>query len=103
MRTATLDDATNIFRVFADRFHRAGWILTLYGSTLRTGSGKDVDFIAVNWRERPMPPDMVLTDIKGDAWFNLRNGAFDGVESAVVQIGDIRVDIQFREARIGRP
>lgn len=95
---ASLEDAAMIFKQLVDRFQRSGWLLALYGSTIRSGHGRDIDLIAVNWRERPMPPDMVLGEMFGSCPWHLQKGLLAGVESAVVRFGDAILDIQFREA-----
>jgi hypothetical protein len=69
-------------------------------TTMRNGHGKDIDLIAVNWRDRPMPPDMILSEIIAQSQFRLKKGALDGVESAKFRFGDAILDIQFREAKL---
>lgn len=47
----TLEEALEVFRAICPAASRAGWSLSVGGSTLREGVGQDLDLAAFPWRE----------------------------------------------------
>lgn len=58
-KPATITDACRIVAELAPVAEMTGYILALYGSTVRVGRGKDIDLIAVPWRHAARPDDLV--------------------------------------------
>lgn len=49
----TMERAREICVIVDRDFRRMGWTLSLFGSVLKIGSGRDIDLVASNWREEP--------------------------------------------------
>lgn len=51
MRKATINDALHFIRAMSEPANGLGYVLAPYGSTVLNGRGRDIDIIAVPWRD----------------------------------------------------
>jgi hypothetical protein len=97
MRGWTLQEGAALTADMALTAKREGFLLSLYGSTLR-GRGRDLDLIAVPWRTGADPRRLVdsLAAELGGRIEDRGPGIF-AAESAAIVIGDRVIDIQVRD------
>lgn len=65
----TLEQALVRYRLLLPVAERSGYLLSIYGSVL-TGQGRDLDLIAVPFRERVSPDTLVrlISESVGESW-----------------------------------
>lgn len=59
-RPATIEAASRIIARLTPFAHSHGFMLALYGSTLTAGRGRDIDVMAVPWRDFPSSPECLV-------------------------------------------
>lgn len=95
-------DAVPFINELDSLFHGSGWVLALFGSVLRRGTGNDLDLIAVpfvafNLRQ---PPDKVVAEIvqryKGSIHGDRYVGLMETLSFTIVLPNQRVVDLSFR-------
>lgn len=98
---ATLDDALRVFKRLAAPVEAVGYALALYGSTLKSGRGNDVDLLAVP--VLPVGHQAVLEVIASAGFERVDTEPYRGAMGTIsVRFTEastnIVVDLQIREA-----
>jgi hypothetical protein len=98
----TLDRALSFFRSITQPFQKAGWLVSLYGSVLIQGHGRDLDLIAVPWRPdaNVMEAVDIIRNLYGATIEDDKEGIMGRSAIALKLMDESVVDIQFRPASI---
>lgn len=91
--TWTLERASAYVAALAEDARRAGWMVGLYGSTLTTGRGRDLDLFCVPCRPHPdreafesLLGAAATTDVHPSAWDTSLGAAYRLADGSIVDV-----------------